>query len=189
MVHLMGTTHHSSTAYNPAANRMVGRFHRCLKVSLMDCCSSENWKYQLPWVLLGLTTAPSGTGDPSSVEKVYGKTLVIPGELIAENRDDIGMQRLRYRVGKFAPCQKTFTDRMSPFMPPGLSSSTHVFVRGDAIRPPLTRPYRGPFLVLEKNKKAFQISIHGREDWVSIDRLKPALLEGGQRRWTPRSPA
>ncbi|XP_066947151.1 uncharacterized protein [Macrobrachium rosenbergii] len=155
LARLMGTTHHSTTAYNPAANGMVERFHRSLKASLMAHCSSENWKYQLPWVLLRLRTAPRANGDPSSAEKVYGETLVVQGELVAEDRDDVGMQRLCDRVGKFAPCQRTFTNRTSPFTPPGLSSTTHVFVRDDAVRPPLTRPYRGPFLVLERNKKAF----------------------------------
>ncbi|XP_066937349.1 uncharacterized protein [Macrobrachium rosenbergii] len=151
----MGTTHHSTTAYNLADNRTVERFHRSLKVSLMARCSSENWKYQLPWFLLRLRTAPRANGDPSSAEKVYGETLVVPGELVTEDRDDVGTQGLRDRVGKFAPCQKTFTDRTSPFMPPGLSSATLVFVRNNAVHPPLTRPYRGPFLVLGRNKKAF----------------------------------
>ncbi|XP_066971787.1 uncharacterized protein [Macrobrachium rosenbergii] len=145
----------------------------------MARCSAENWKYQLPWVLLRLRTAPRANSNPSTAEKVYEETLVVPGELIVENRDDIGIQRLRDRVGKFAPCQRTFTERTSPFMPPEMSSSTHIFIRDTAICPPLTRPYRGSFLVLERKKKAFRISVHGREDWVSIDHLKPAFLEGG----------
>ncbi|XP_066969129.1 uncharacterized protein [Macrobrachium rosenbergii] len=145
----------------------------------MAHCSSENWKYQLPWILLRLRTAPRANSDPSSTEKLYGETLVVPRELVAENRDDIGIQRLQDRIGKFAPCQETFTDRTFPFMHPRMSSSSHVFVRDDAVRPPLTRPYREPFLVLERNKKAFRISTHGWEDWVSIDRLKPTFLEGG----------
>ncbi|XP_066940961.1 uncharacterized protein [Macrobrachium rosenbergii] len=174
---LLGTTHYSSTTYNPAANGMVERFHRSLKASLMAHCTSENWKYQLPWVLLRLRTGPRANGNPSSAEKVYGETLVVPGELVAEDRDNIVMQRLHDRVGKFAPCQRTYTDKTSPFMPPGLSSNTHVFVRDDAVWPPLTRPYRGPFLVLERDKKAFQVAIHRKEDWISVDLLKPAFLE------------
>ncbi|XP_066958130.1 uncharacterized protein [Macrobrachium rosenbergii] len=156
---------------------MVERFHRSLKASLMACCTSENWKYQLPWVLLGLRTDPRANSNPSSAEKVYGETLVVPGKLIAEDRDDIAVQRLHDRFGKFAPCQRTYTDRMSPILPPGLSSATHVFVRDDAMQPSLTRPYRGPFLVLERNRKAFRVAVHGREDWVLIDRLKPAFPE------------
>ncbi|XP_066970160.1 uncharacterized protein [Macrobrachium rosenbergii] len=107
-----------TTTYNPAANRMVERFYRSLKASLLAHCSAENWKYQLPWVLLRLRTFPRANGSPSSAEKVYGETLVVPGELVTENRDDIGIQRLRNKVGKFTPCQRTFTDRTSPLCPP-----------------------------------------------------------------------
>lgn len=62
-------------------------------------------------------------------------------------------------------------------MPPELSSATHIFIRDDVVRPPIIRPYRGPFLVLERDKKAFRVGVHGWEDWISIDRLKPAFLE------------
>ncbi|XP_066982772.1 uncharacterized protein [Macrobrachium rosenbergii] len=143
----------------------------------MDRCTAGNWKYQLPWVLLGLRTTPRANDDPSKAEKFYGESLVVPGELITQDRDNLTAQKLRDRVGKFAPCQRTYTDRTSPFMPPGLSSTTHVFLWNDAVHPPLTRPYRGPFLALERNKKAFWVAIHGKDDWVSIDRLKPAILE------------
>lgn len=73
LAHLLGTTHHSTTAYNPAANGMVERFHRSLKASLMARCSSKDWKYQLPWVLLGLRAAPRPNGDPSSRKKSTGR--------------------------------------------------------------------------------------------------------------------
>ncbi|XP_066965454.1 igE-binding protein-like [Macrobrachium rosenbergii] len=58
LARLPGTTHHTTTAYYPAANGLVERFHRSLKASLMARCTAEDWKYQLPWVLLGLRTAP-----------------------------------------------------------------------------------------------------------------------------------
>ncbi|XP_066967990.1 uncharacterized protein [Macrobrachium rosenbergii] len=143
----------------------------------MARCTSKNWKYQLPWVLLGLRTALRANGNPSAAEKVFRKTLIFPGELITEDLDDLTTQRLHDRVGKFATCQQTYTDRTSPFMLPGLSSATHVFIRNDAVRPTLTRPYKGPFLVLERNKKAFRVAILGKEDLVSIERLKPSFLE------------
>ncbi|XP_066980500.1 uncharacterized protein [Macrobrachium rosenbergii] len=127
LAHLMGATHHSTMAYNPAANGMVGRTHHSLKAALMARCTDDNWKAQLPWVLLGLCTAPRANGEESPAEKVYGEKLAIPGEI-------------------------------------------------DAHRPPLTRPYRGPYRVVNRASKAYLINIHGREDWVSVDRLKPAFL-------------
>ncbi|XP_066964234.1 uncharacterized protein [Macrobrachium rosenbergii] len=177
LAQLLGTTHHTTTAYNPAANGLVERFHRSLKASLMAHCTAEDWKHQLPWVLLGLRTAPRADGTPSAAEKTYGEPLVVPGELVTEDRHTPSLQRLRDMVGKFAPCKRTYTGRPAPFTSPGLSSATHVFVRVDAVRPPLTRPYRGPFRVLERNSKAFLLALPGRNDWVSVDRLKPAFLE------------
>ena len=43
-------------------------------------------------------------------------------------------------------------------------------------RRPLTPPYIGPFLVLERAPKTFVISKSGKEVTVSIDRVKPAFL-------------
>ncbi|XP_066950845.1 uncharacterized protein [Macrobrachium rosenbergii] len=177
LARLLGTSHHATTAYNPAASGLVERFHRSLKASLMARCTAEDWKHQLTWVLLGLRTAPRASGDPSATEKVYREPLVVPGKLTTGDRHNLTVQRLRDIIGKFAPCQRTYTDRSTPFMPPGLSSTTHVFVRNDAIRHPLTRPYRETFRVLEQNTIAFQLNLHGKDDWVSVDHLKPAPLE------------
>ncbi|XP_066967500.1 igE-binding protein-like [Macrobrachium rosenbergii] len=77
---LMGTTLHSTMAYNPAANGMVERAHCSLKAALMAHCTDERWREQLPWVLLGLCTAPKANGNASPAEKVYGETLAVPGE-------------------------------------------------------------------------------------------------------------
>ena len=173
---LMGTNLHSTTAYNPATNGMVERCHRSLKAALMARCIDENWIRQLPWVLLGLRTAPKSDGTASPAEKVYGETLAVPGEFFPtnENDGDTSLSQLRERAKQFTPCHKTYEDRTSHFKPAALDSCKHVFIRQDAHRQPLTRPYRGPYQVLERNKKAYKLLVHGREDWVSIDRLKPA---------------
>ncbi|XP_066983780.1 uncharacterized protein [Macrobrachium rosenbergii] len=143
----------------------------------MARCTAEDWKYKLPWVLLGLRSAPMANGDPSAAEKIYGEPLVVPGELVTEDRHNPSVQRLSDIVGKFSPCKWTYTNRSVAFTPLGLSSTTHVFVRDDAVHPPLTRPYRGPFHVLERNNKAFLLALHGKNDWVLVDHIKPALLE------------
>ncbi|XP_066978977.1 igE-binding protein-like [Macrobrachium rosenbergii] len=112
---LLGTTHHTTTAYNPTANGLVERFHRSLKVSLMARCTTEDWKYQLPWVLLRLRTTPRVNGNPSTAEKIYSEPLVVPGGLVTEDRHNPSIQRLRDIVGKFTPCKRTFTDRSVAF--------------------------------------------------------------------------
>ncbi|XP_066956936.1 uncharacterized protein [Macrobrachium rosenbergii] len=171
LARLMGTTLHSTTAYNPAANDMIERAHHSLKAALMARCTCEKWKEQLPWVLLSLRTTLKANGDASPAEKVYRETLAIPGEFfpLSANGPDTRLLRLRELAQRFMPCHKTFADRTATYSPP-------TFFRVDARCPPLTRPYRGPHRVIRWASKAFLLNIHGREDWITIDRLKPAFL-------------
>ena len=60
--------------------------------------------------------------------------------------------------------------------------STHfrysqVFVCTDSVKSLLQRPYSGPHFVLERHNKYFVIEKDGHTDIVSIDRLKPPLVE------------
>ena len=55
---LLGTRLHRTTAYHPQSNGLVEKFHRHLKSALQACLTSPNWTQGLPWVLLGIHTAP-----------------------------------------------------------------------------------------------------------------------------------
>ncbi|XP_064117874.1 uncharacterized protein LOC135223342 [Macrobrachium nipponense] len=134
LARLMGTSLHATTAYNPTANGLVERVHQLLKASLMARCTSEDWKSQLPWVLLGLRTAPRANGEASPAEKVYGEPLTVPGEFFPTNADDanVSITRLRESTRKFTPCIKTFSDRTKHFLPKALLSCKCVFIRDDA---------------------------------------------------------
>ena len=59
-------------------------------------------------------------------------------------------------------------------VPVSLASCSHVFLRVDAVRRPLTPPYEGPFEVLQRGSKTFLINKCGKSYTVSVDRLKPA---------------
>ena len=61
-----------------------------------------------------------------------------------------------------------------PSVPGQLLDVSHIYVRVDAVLRPLTRPYKGPFKVLQRNEKTFTICRAGRSWVVSVDRLKPA---------------
>ena len=63
------------------------------------------------------------------------------------------------------------------YVPDALQTDTHVFVRHDAAKPPLQRPYDEPFLVIKRNDIFFIINKNCCSDTVSIDRLKPAFIE------------
>ncbi|XP_066981206.1 uncharacterized protein [Macrobrachium rosenbergii] len=165
-------------AYNPAANGMIKRTQHSLKAALIACCTDKNWNALLPWVLLGLRTVPKADGDASPAEKVFGETLVVPREFfpLSAGGTDTPLPRLRELSRKFTPCHRAFTDRTSRCNPPTLDSCAYVFVTVDARQTPLTRPYRGPHKVIRRAPKAFLLDIHVLEDWVTVDRLKPAFL-------------
>ena len=60
------------------------------------------------------------------------------------------------------------------YLPTDLATARFVFVRVDAVRRPLVRPYEGPFKVIRAGPKVFAVLKNGKEWNVSIDRLKVA---------------
>ena len=59
---------------------MVERIHRRLKDALRARCSSLNWADHLPWVLLGLRTAPREDTGLSPAQAVLGCNLALPAD-------------------------------------------------------------------------------------------------------------
>ena len=72
----LGIQLHRTTSYHPQSNGLVERFHRTLKTSIKNCTDV------LPWVLLGLRTAPKEDLRASSDELVYCEPLSVPGQFI-----------------------------------------------------------------------------------------------------------
>jgi len=62
------------------------------------------------------------------------------------------------------------------YIPKDLESFTRVFVRHDGVCKPLQPPYDGPYDVLGRADKHFNVKIDGSPSTVSIDRLKPFFL-------------
>ena len=58
-------------------------------------------------------------------------------------------------------------------LPEDLLLSRFVLVRRDAVQPPLSPLYDGPFLVLERSLHFFKLQVGSRVDTVSTHRLKP----------------
>ncbi|PAA46946.1 hypothetical protein BOX15_Mlig009783g10, partial [Macrostomum lignano] len=103
---LLGTQLHQTTAFHPQANGLVERFHRQLKASLMARLTGPSWTAELPWVLLGIRTAPKEDLGTSSAELVYGVPLAVPGECLQTSSPtghDGFLARLRQAVQAFRP--------------------------------------------------------------------------------------
>uniref|UniRef100_A0A5S6QIV2 RNA-directed DNA polymerase n=1 Tax=Trichuris muris TaxID=70415 RepID=A0A5S6QIV2_TRIMR len=103
MAQLFGIRLHRTTAYHPQANGLVERFHRHLKSALRTRLTGPDWVDQLPWVLLGIRTAPKQDLATSSAELVYGAPLTVPGDFIpyrGEGEEPANLlHRLREKVG------------------------------------------------------------------------------------------
>ncbi|CAK1597613.1 unnamed protein product [Parnassius mnemosyne] len=177
---LIGSRHIQTTAYHPAANGLVERFHRQLKAAIM-CHADENWTEKLPLVLLGIRSAWKDDLSASTAELVYGEPLKLPGDLFEPTADRLTdytdfLDRLRLHMKRLQPTPVTGHGTRKIFVFKDLATVSHVFLRQDFVRRSLQPPYAGPYKVIERGKKNFKIDVAGRIVNVSIDRLKPAYI-------------
>ena len=179
----LGSHRIRTTAYHPSANGLVERFHRQLKAALMAHSPTFNWLDALPVVLLGIHTAFKEDITCTSADLVYGATLRLPGSFFSPSVDTTTMDptsyvsRLKAIMSKLRPMPSQPHSHRSSFISPELQSTSHVFVRRDAVRKALQPPYDGPFPVLERSAKFFTLDIKGQTQTVSLDRLKPAHID------------
>lgn len=177
---MIGFEHKQTTAYHPACNGMVERFHRQLKAAIV-CHSNPNWTESLPLVLLGIRSAFKDDIQGSAAEMVYGEALRLPGELFDPSEDksnDITdfMTRLRLITKTLQPQPAARHCKKSIFIFKDLTTTTHVYLREDAVKGALQPAYTGPHQVLKRNDKVFTLMIKGKPVSVSIERLKPAYI-------------
>lgn len=176
----LGVSLHRTTAYNPQANGLCERFHRSMKAALRASLVDSSWVDRLPWVLLGLRSAPKEDLHSSSAELVLGQPLRVPGEFLSGvsglGPATVGRPAFLGEARVFAPVPAHHCLPQS-YVPKDLMSARYVFVRHDAHRSPLQPPYDGPFRVLEPGPKNFLVDMGGSSERVSVDRLKPAFVD------------
>lgn len=178
LLRLIGCKKIRTTAYHPAANGMIERWHRVLKTALM-CHNSTNWADALPMVLLGLRTHVRVDTGVSPAEFLYGTTLTIPGECVAGNDftpDPLDfVQDFRECMRNCKPIPVAHKYKKRAFCFKELTDCSHVFLRNDAVKQPLERPYAGPFKIVQRvSSKVYALDVKGKTINVTVERLKPA---------------
>lgn len=181
LTHLVGCAKTRTTAYHPASNGMVERWHRSLKAAIM-CHNNSEWFDVLPTVLLGLRTSIKEDIGATAAELVYGTTLRIPGEFFIcedmEPEPKMFVEKFREHIRKIRPTPTAHHEKRKVFVHKNLYSCTHVFIRIDRVKKPLERPYEGPYRIVERiSDHVFKIDINGLETNVNVERLKPAYFE------------
>ena len=159
---------------------MIERFHRHLKDALKTRLAHNNWVEELPIVLLGIRATLKEDLACTAAEMVYGTTLCLPGDFFSiPTEEDPTTMVSRFRGimqrQEFFPTK--WHGKRATYIPTGLRTATHVYVRRDAQAPPLTRPYDGPYRVVRRADKHFALDVNGKIKDNSIDRLKPAYSD------------
>jgi len=110
----------------------------------------------------------------------YGSTLHLPGDFFTPEcetklNEPEFVNQLRTAIQSFVG--KTRRHGEQPvYVPAVLKTATHVFVRVNTQKKSLDPPYTGPYKVIEKGDKCFNIMMNGKSEQLSIDRLKPAFV-------------
>ncbi|KAL0810115.1 hypothetical protein ABMA28_010917 [Loxostege sticticalis] len=177
---MVGFERKRTTAYHPACNGLVERFHRQLKAAIV-CHANDRWTESLPWVLLGIRSSFKEDLQASSAEMVYGEPLRLPGEFFdtgtgGTNDTSEFTARLRNFAQKLRPTPTLHHNKARIFIYKELATCGHVFLREDASRGSLQPAYSGPHKVVTRGDKVFKILLKDKEVTVSIDRLKPAFV-------------
>ncbi|BHF81061.1 hypothetical protein SprV_0702419000 [Sparganum proliferum] len=144
LLSFLGCTRIRTTAYHPAANGMVERFHRQLKASLRAADDPENWTDHLPLVLLGIRSSLKSDLDCSAAELVFGATVRLPGQMISPTprvavEDPTSLlHRLRQFLRTLSPVPPRPSVSES-YLEKDLATCSHVYLRCDRVhRPPGT---------------------------------------------------
>jgi hypothetical protein len=154
----------------------VERFHRRLKDALRARAAGADWYAHVPWVLLGFRTAWREDSDFSPSEAVFGSQLVLPGQFLSapEPPSPSFIKDFQGVLAGRNPLQTAHHTTPSPTsLPEDLLLARYVLVRHDAVQPPLSPLYDGPFLVVERSLHFFKLQMGSRVEVVSTHRLKP----------------
>ena len=108
--------------------------------------SASDWMVHLPLVLLGIRSAVWEDSGISPAELLYGAALRLPGQMLPDvdraafRPTSEFVRDLQDKMKQSAPMPVQYHSQRQcqPHLPAGLKSASHVFVRVDAFRRPLS---------------------------------------------------
>ncbi|GBM66173.1 hypothetical protein AVEN_68298-1 [Araneus ventricosus] len=169
-----------TTFYHSQSNGLVERFHRPLK-SFIIAHGQPKWTETLPIVLLGIRSVIKPDINATCAELVYGTTLRLPSDIL-HSKSDLSTPTDTY-VLKFKSIMQSInpisTSRHSVkpiYIHPSLQTCSHVFLRVDSVKPPLSPPYTGRHPVIIRKEKTFALKINNKNITDSIDRIKHTYM-------------
>ena len=159
------------------------RLNRTLKTCLKCHENASAWFDQLPWTVLALRNMPKEDLQHSTpTELVFGQSVRLPGEFFDESLEEDSPDR------NFVNNLATFISNVQ-FSPPRATNrpsyidpklmdptTTHIYIRIAKRQPPLHPAYLGPYQIVDRHPKNFEINMRTHVERVTIDRLKPAYL-------------
>jgi hypothetical protein len=120
------------------------------------------------------------SASATTAELIYGQTLRLPGEFFNPSKSRLSdpefIQQFRKLMNDLRPTPTSSHGNKQIFAFRDLETCSHVFLRHDAVKPPLQPAYDGPYKVLRRDHRTFRLLLNGRPTSVSTDRLKPAYV-------------
>ncbi|XP_037942369.1 uncharacterized protein LOC119675280 [Teleopsis dalmanni] len=114
----------------------------------------------IPLIVLALRNIFKENLKATPAEIGYLTTLRLPSDFLEQ--DDV------------VPTSNHSNEKV--FLQKELQHATHVFLRNDSVRPPLKTPYDGPFKIVRRSDKTYDLLIKGKPVRVSVNRVKAAFL-------------
>ena len=179
---LIGFHRLRTTAYHAQTNGKIERTHRTIKTAIV--ARKQAWLDALPVVLMGIRATPNES-NYSPFTAVTGSPFLLPQPMIglnigngsfgSEDIKSLALEMQKFELNSLENSSRS--PKSTSYIPKELNTCTHVWVRVDRVRRPLEAPYTGPFPVKDRQAKFFTIiTLTGKEERVSLDRLKPACI-------------